>query len=137
MGEVLLEAASDDFEDANQLRTLLRDLREARLAKLRSGTEVLDAGGGLRLNGVGGMELAESRAFISGVIDGLRYAKFTYCTPKRMLTCHVGNSTLTESMIERTTSLRALHYLAVPIMTMICCNEEPNLMFLICFSPTQ
>jgi GINS complex subunit 2 len=42
------------------------------MAKLRSGVEELDAAGGLRLNGVGGMELAEGRAFIGGVIDGLR-----------------------------------------------------------------
>jgi GINS complex subunit 2 len=74
LGEVLLEAASDDFEDANQVRGLLRDLREARLAKLRAGIENLDGSGGIRMNGVGGMELAEGRSFIGGVIDGLRSA---------------------------------------------------------------
>lgn len=72
LGEVLLEAASDDFEDANQVRGLLRDLREARLAKLRLGVESLGGGSGIQMNGVGGMELAEGRSFISGVIDGLR-----------------------------------------------------------------
>lgn len=72
LGEILLEAASDDFEDANQARRLLRDLREVRLAKLRAGIDVLDAGGGVKMNGVGGMEVAEGRAFIGGVIDSLR-----------------------------------------------------------------
>lgn len=51
----------------------MRDLREVRTAKLRAGVAVLDAGGGVKMNGVGGMEVAEGRAFIGGVIDGLRW----------------------------------------------------------------
>ena len=54
------------------MRRLLRGLREARMAKLRQGVENLDAEGGVRMNGVGGMEVAEGRAFVTGVIDGLR-----------------------------------------------------------------
>lgn len=54
------------------MRRLLRDLREVRLAKLRAGVEVLDAGGGVKMNGVGGLEVAEGRGFIGGVVDGLR-----------------------------------------------------------------
>lgn len=73
IGEMLLEAASDDFEDPDNVRKLLRGLREVRMAKLRSGVEVLDAGGGVKMNGVGGMEVGEARAFVTGVIDGLRY----------------------------------------------------------------
>jgi len=73
LGELLLDAASDDFEDPNGVRSLLRSLREARLAKLRTGVEALGGGGGIQMNGVGAMELAESRAFIGGVIDGLRF----------------------------------------------------------------
>jgi GINS complex subunit 2 len=73
LGEMLLEAASDDFEDPDNVRKLLRGLREVRLAKLRSGVEVLDAGGGVKMNGVGGMEVGEGRAFVTGVIDGLRF----------------------------------------------------------------
>lgn len=69
---MLLEAAADDFEDANEIRKLLRGLREARMAKLRQGVEILDAGGGVKMNGVGGMELGEARSFITGVVDGLR-----------------------------------------------------------------
>jgi GINS complex subunit 2 len=73
LGEMLLEAASDDFEDPDHIRKLLRGLREVRMAKLRSGVEVLDAGGGVKMNGVGGMEIGEGRAFVTGVIDGLRF----------------------------------------------------------------
>lgn len=69
---MLLEAAPDDFEDADEVRKLLRGLREARMAKLRAGVEVLDAGGGVKMNGVGGMEVGEARSFITGVVDGLR-----------------------------------------------------------------
>ena len=69
---MLLEVAPDDFYDADGVRKLLRGLREARMAKLRAGVEVLDAGGGVKMNGVGGMELGEARSFVTGVIDGLR-----------------------------------------------------------------
>ncbi|KAK3046100.1 DNA replication protein psf2, partial [Coniosporium uncinatum] len=72
LGELLLEAAPDDFQEPDQVRRLMRDLREVRMAKLRAGVNVLDAGGGVQMNGVGGMEVAEGRAFIGGVIDGLR-----------------------------------------------------------------
>jgi GINS complex subunit 2 len=71
---MLLEVASDDFENPDHVRKLLRGLREVRMAKVRSGVEVLDAGGGVKMNGVGGMEVGEGRAFVTGVIDGLRYA---------------------------------------------------------------
>lgn len=70
---MLLEAATDDFEDPDTVRKHLRGLREVRMSKLRKGVEVLDAGGGVQMNGVGGMEVAEGRAFITGVIDNLRY----------------------------------------------------------------
>lgn len=70
---MLLETASDDFEEPDKVRKLLRGLREVRMAKLRSGVEVLDAGGGVKMNGVGGMEIGEGRAFVTGVIDGLRF----------------------------------------------------------------
>lgn len=72
---MLLAAAPDDFEDPDTVRRLLRDLREVRMAKLRKGVKVLDAGGGVQMNGVGGMEIAECRNFITGVVDGLRCVK--------------------------------------------------------------
>lgn len=52
---------------------MLRDLREVRMSKLRKGFRVLEGGAGLQINGVGGMEVAEVRGFVGGVVDGLRY----------------------------------------------------------------
>ena len=72
MGEILLEAASDDLIDPDTVRRLMRDLREVRMSKIRAGVAVLDAGGVISLKGVGGMEVGESRSFIVGVINGLR-----------------------------------------------------------------
>lgn len=50
----------------------MRDLREVRMAKLRAGVGVLEGGREVNMNGVGAMEVAEGRAFIGGVVDGLR-----------------------------------------------------------------
>ncbi|EPS28134.1 DNA replication complex GINS protein psf2 [Penicillium oxalicum] len=76
VGNMLLDAASDDLIDPDQIRRLLKDLREVRMAKMRSGVDVLDdaaiGGGGVALTGVGAMELGEERGFLSGVVDGLR-----------------------------------------------------------------
>lgn len=72
LGEILLEACSDDIPDPGRVRTLLRDLREVRMAKMRASTKELEGGGVSSLRGVGAMELAEGRQFIVGVMDGLR-----------------------------------------------------------------
>ncbi|KAF2864230.1 GINS complex, PSF2 component [Piedraia hortae CBS 480.64] len=72
MGNMLLSSAPDDFVDADIVRRLLRDLRDIRMSKLRRGFKDLDAGAGIQMNGVGAMEIAEVRGFVSGVIDGLR-----------------------------------------------------------------
>ncbi|RAH46855.1 DNA replication protein PSF2 [Aspergillus brunneoviolaceus CBS 621.78] len=76
VGNMLLDAASDDLVDPDQTRRLLKELREVRMAKIRSGVDALDAaamgGGGVALTGVGAIELGEGRRFISGVVDGLR-----------------------------------------------------------------
>lgn len=69
---MLLANASDDIPDAENCRRLLRDLREVRAAKVRSSIPVIDAGAGIQVNGVGAMEIGESRSFITGVVDGLR-----------------------------------------------------------------
>jgi GINS complex subunit 2 len=69
---MLLEAASDDIPEHDNLRRLMRDLREVRMAKMRAGVGVLEGGREVNMNGVGGMEVAEGRAFIGGVVDGLR-----------------------------------------------------------------
>lgn len=73
MGHSLLTHAADDFDDPDTVRRLLRDLREVRMSKLRKGFRVLGPGAGVKLNGVGGMELAEVRGFVSGMVDGLRW----------------------------------------------------------------
>ncbi|KAL8725012.1 MAG: hypothetical protein Q9181_006570 [Wetmoreana brouardii] len=72
IGEMLLEAASDDIPESDTVRRLMRDLREVRMAKMRAGVELLDGGKEVRMNGVGAMEVAEGRAFVGGVVDGLR-----------------------------------------------------------------
>ncbi|EAW13974.1 DNA replication protein PSF2 [Aspergillus clavatus NRRL 1] len=76
VGNMLLDAASDDLVDPDQTRRLLKELREVRMAKIRSGVDVLDAaatgGGGVALTGVGAMETGEARGFVTGVVDELR-----------------------------------------------------------------
>ena len=72
LGHLLLTHAPDDIEDADAVRRLIRDLREVRMSKLRKGFKVLGPGGGLKMNGVGGMEVAEVRGFVGSVVDGLR-----------------------------------------------------------------
>ncbi|KAI9723460.1 MAG: DNA replication protein psf2 [Chrysothrix sp. TS-e1954] len=72
LGQTLLAAAADDVPDSEQVRRLLRDLREVRMAKVRQGVEVLDGGAGVQMDGVGATEVGEGRAFVTGVIDGLR-----------------------------------------------------------------
>ncbi|KAJ9606972.1 DNA replication protein psf2 [Cladophialophora chaetospira] len=73
VSEILLEAASDDIPEADRVRQLLRDIREVRLAKMRKQVENLAGDGeGTRLDGVGAMEISESRGFMAGVVDGLR-----------------------------------------------------------------
>ncbi len=59
----------------------MRDLREVRMAKLRAGVDVLEGGREVKMNGVGGMEIAEGRAFIVGVVDGLRSVFFFFLEP--------------------------------------------------------
>ncbi|KAI0097410.1 GINS complex, PSF2 component [Hypoxylon sp. NC0597] len=73
MSETLLAHAADDIPNAAEVRALLRDLQEVRAAKMRGSTVHLEGGGGvLSLRGVGAMELAESRGFVLGVVEGVR-----------------------------------------------------------------
>lgn len=98
VGNMLLDAASDDLMDPDQIRRLLKDLREVRMSKMRSGVDVLDAaatgGGGVALTGVGAMELGEERGFLTGVVDNLRYGIHNYTNSKRLsvLTERLGKS---------------------------------------------
>jgi GINS complex subunit 2 len=72
LGEILLQSCSDDVSEPDKVRTLLRDLREVRMAKMRAITKQLEGGGVVSLEGVGAMEVAEGRQFVVGVMDGLR-----------------------------------------------------------------
>ncbi|CZT16968.1 related to PSF2 Part of GINS, replication multiprotein complex [Ramularia collo-cygni] len=72
LSHLLLTHASDDFVDPDMVRKLTRDLREVRMSKLRKGFKVLGPSAGLKMNGVGGMEIAEVRGFVGGVVDNLR-----------------------------------------------------------------
>jgi GINS complex subunit 2 len=74
---MLLDSASDDLVEPDSIRRILRDLREVRMAKMRRRVEHLDAttvGGasGVALIGIGAMEVAEGRGFMSGVAEVLR-----------------------------------------------------------------
>ncbi|KAL9100527.1 MAG: hypothetical protein Q9163_004116 [Psora crenata] len=69
---MLLQEAGDDVPQAEHLARVIRDLREVRMAKLRAGIGVLEGTRQVGMNGVGGMEVAEGRAFVGGVVDGLR-----------------------------------------------------------------
>ncbi|PNY18162.1 DNA replication complex GINS protein PSF2, partial [Tolypocladium capitatum] len=74
LAEMLLAHAADDVQSASEVRSLLRDLQEVRAAKMRASTTSLESGidGVMSLRGVGAMELAESRGFVTGVVDGVR-----------------------------------------------------------------
>lgn len=70
---LLLDAASDDLSNPDLISNLLRDIREVRQAKMRRGyQEITDGSEGVRLDGVGAMEVSESRGFIMGLMGGLR-----------------------------------------------------------------
>lgn len=76
---MLLDVASDDIQDSDQIRRCIRDIREVRMSKMRQLIDGLDAtavggGDGLALTGVGAMEIGEARGFIAGAAEALRYA---------------------------------------------------------------
>lgn len=103
VGNLLLDAASDDLVDPDQIRRLLKDLREVRMSKMRSGVDVLDeaatGGGGVALTGVGSMELGEERGFITGVVDGLRYGNQPHPPYGTVANIYVGESDLLRSKL--------------------------------------
>lgn len=74
LGTVLLAQAADSVPPgtAATLSSLLRDIREVRQSKLRAGMKALEGGGVVSLRGVGAMEVAENRAFITTSIGTMR-----------------------------------------------------------------
>ncbi|KAI9657566.1 MAG: DNA replication protein psf2 [Alyxoria varia] len=79
VSQMLLAEAADDIPESEAVRRLLRDLKEVRAAKLRrrwrtegERNTALDSNAGIRLNGIGSMEVGEARGFLCGVVDELR-----------------------------------------------------------------
>ncbi|KAI5283270.1 DNA replication protein psf2 [Ascosphaera aggregata] len=77
LATMLLDAASDDIASADQVRMLIKELRETRMEKMRRKVASLDAttgkgGGGLSFTGAGALEIGESRVFMSEVAETLR-----------------------------------------------------------------
>ncbi|KAK7060396.1 DNA replication protein psf2 [Paramarasmius palmivorus] len=73
IAKILLDVAPDDIENTDQIRSLLKDLREARQAKSREGLAVLDRGETSMPN-LCAMEINEIRPFFiyaKGVLSQL------------------------------------------------------------------
>ncbi|KAI8339703.1 hypothetical protein BC941DRAFT_421221 [Chlamydoabsidia padenii] len=75
MAHMLLETASDDIPDAEQVRKLLKDLREVRQSKARVGLEALDDRW-LGMHNMSFMEINEIRPFFSRAFDEMRKLDF-------------------------------------------------------------
>lgn len=140
LGHLLLTHASDDIEEADAVRRLLRDLREVRMSKLRKGFRVLEGGAGLQINGVGGMEVAEVRGFVGGVVDGLRFVFlvrqrccFSTLSLALILTClSLGRLAAQEKRLGESVRLRSrrMASVAVPTKTMMTiCNYNVHFPF--------
>lgn len=137
LSHMLLSHASDDFEEADTVRRLLRDLKEVRMAKLRKGFRVLEAGAGVQMNGVGALEIAESRSFIAGVVDGLRYQIAFQSHSTSLLTTILGKLVLRENRrarrgmqkMPRMAMLRAQSM----IKTTTCYDKIPHIALLFSF----
>ncbi|KAJ3172765.1 DNA replication protein psf2 [Geranomyces variabilis] len=71
IAHILLGCASDDIPQAETARTLLKDLREARQSKVRSGLKDLDPHY-LQIDNLGVMEINEIRPFFSRAFNELR-----------------------------------------------------------------
>lgn len=74
--EMLLDACSDDLTSGDSggsqdLRVLLRGLREIRQTKARDGLRHLESTY-LQMNNLGLLEITELRGFAKGVVDNLR-----------------------------------------------------------------
>uniref|UniRef100_A0A060SYP3 DNA replication complex GINS protein PSF2 n=1 Tax=Blastobotrys adeninivorans TaxID=409370 RepID=A0A060SYP3_BLAAD len=72
ISQALLNGAADDFQSSPAtIRALLRDIREARQAKIRNGLEQLNESF-MRMDNLGVMEVNEVRPLITKVMDELR-----------------------------------------------------------------
>lgn len=72
LSQHLLTSCPDDLAHPDTISNLIRDIREVRQAKLRRGyAAITDGSEGVRFDGVGAMEVSESRGFVMGVMRGL------------------------------------------------------------------
>ncbi|KAI8348867.1 Psf2-domain-containing protein [Blakeslea trispora] len=71
LSQMLLETAEDDIPDSEQIRKILKDLRETRQAKSRAGLGVLDDKW-LGMNNLSLMEINEIRPFFSRAFNEIR-----------------------------------------------------------------
>ncbi|KAI9101135.1 GINS complex, PSF2 component [Phlyctochytrium arcticum] len=76
VAHAILDCASDDIPQADEVRTLLKDLRECRQAKARKGLEALDHYY-LQMNNLGAMEINEIRPFFTRAFNELRRLQST------------------------------------------------------------
>ncbi|KLO16352.1 Psf2-domain-containing protein [Schizopora paradoxa] len=67
ISKVLLDIASDDLDQPDKLRSVLKDLREARQAKTREGLRAIDQNA-LSLPNLSAMEINEARPFFVGAM---------------------------------------------------------------------
>ena len=71
--KILLARAADDIADLTaQLKLLIQDLREIRLAKSRQGLKELNDSN-IQLDGLSLMEIVEMRPFVLGVMGKLKH----------------------------------------------------------------
>ena len=96
------------------------------MSKLRKGFRVLEGGAGLQINGVGGMEVAEVRGFVGGVVDGLRYVILCLClcwcwcwTLFLLTTSLTGRSAAQEKRPEESVKLRSGRMGLVAVLTLM------------------
>ncbi|KDN39630.1 GINS complex, PSF2 component [Tilletiaria anomala UBC 951] len=71
IAKVLLETASSDIPDSDQIRGLLKDLREARQAKVISGLSAINSAH-LEMTNVTSLEICELRAFFTTAFNHLK-----------------------------------------------------------------
>ncbi|KAI9018291.1 hypothetical protein DFJ74DRAFT_211223 [Hyaloraphidium curvatum] len=71
ISRMLLECASDDIQNVDKIRTVLKDLQERRHSKARQGLANLD-GNVLQMDNLGLMEINEIRPFFSEAFNNVR-----------------------------------------------------------------
>ncbi|CAD6884094.1 unnamed protein product [Tilletia controversa] len=71
VAKVLLDVAADDIPSSDQVRALLKDLREARQSKIMAGLEMINPVH-LEMTNISALEIAELRPFFGTAFKELR-----------------------------------------------------------------